>query len=74
MNDSIDPGFLSAFSSLTPAQQAELMGYLSALKGTPRGTPGRDLLQFVGTIPKEDLIAMLTAIDADCEQVDRDAW
>ncbi len=41
---------------------------------TPRGTPGRDLLRFVGTIPKESAELMRQAIEEDCERIDVDGW
>ena len=32
------------------------------------------LLQFVGTIPADDLQKMSDAIEADCERIDLDEW
>jgi RHH-type transcriptional regulator, rel operon repressor / antitoxin RelB len=34
----------------------------------PRGTPGKDLLQFAGTISPDDLEAMKQAIEEGCER------
>ena len=39
-----------------------------------RGLPGRQLLQFAGSIPPDDLQLMREAIEQDCEQVDIDEW
>lgn len=39
-----------------------------------KGTPGTDLLQFAGTIPRGDLALMQDAIAQDCERVDLDEW
>lgn len=36
----------------------------------PKGTPGKDLLKFFGTIDSEDCRRMEEAIEAGCEQVD----
>ena len=38
-----------------------------------KGTPGRDVLPFAGSIPADDLKAMSAAIDAECGRVDPDA-
>ena len=43
-------------------------------KKIPRGTPGRDLLRFVGSIPAESVEQMRQAIEEDCEQIDKDEW
>jgi hypothetical protein len=40
---------------------------------TPRGTPGRDLLRFVGTISKEGAELMRQAIEEDCEGIEASA-
>lgn len=39
-----------------------------------KGTPGRELLRFAGTIPPEDCRRMEEAIEAGCERVDPGAW
>jgi hypothetical protein len=41
---------------------------------TPHGTPGRELLRFVGTIPKESAELMRQAIEEDCERIDADKF
>jgi hypothetical protein len=40
----------------------------------PRGTPGRELLRFVGAISKESAEMMRKAIEEDCERIDADEW
>lgn len=40
----------------------------------PAGTPGRDLLRFVGSIDPADLQAMSQAIQKGCEKIDPNAW
>jgi hypothetical protein len=40
----------------------------------PRGTPGRQLLSFAGSIPAADLTLMRQAIEEGCERVDADGW
>ena len=41
---------------------------------THRGIPGKDLLQFAGTISNSDLELMKEAIERGCEQVDLNEW
>jgi len=39
-----------------------------------RGTPGKELLQFVGTIPPEDLDIMERVIEEECERINPRGW
>jgi hypothetical protein len=41
---------------------------------TVKGVPGKQLLRFAGSIPKEDLQLMSEAIKQDCEKVDVNEW
>ena len=43
-------------------------------KSKIKGVPGKELLKFAGSIPKEDLQLMSEAIKQDCEKVDFDEW
>lgn len=55
--------------------QQDVLDYVRQLSSAkPRGVPGRELLQFAGTITKGDAEAMREAIEAGCEQVDADEW
>jgi len=60
---------------LSPEQQkraAELVhGLVSPL---PKGTPGRELLRFAGTLDDESAREMIAAIEEECERVDLDEW
>ncbi len=47
---------------------------LGLSRSQPKGTPGKDLLQFAGTIPPDDIEAMKQAIEEGCEQVNADEW
>jgi hypothetical protein len=66
---------LSDLDRLSPEKQkraAELVhGLVSPL---PKGTPGRDLLRFAGTLDDESARQMIEAIDEECERVDLDEW
>jgi hypothetical protein len=66
---------LSDLDRLSAAEQqraAELVH--SLVSATPKGTPGRDLLPFVGTIDDESARQMIEAIEEECERVDLDEW
>lgn len=55
--------------------QEEVLHFTRKLKAsTLSGVPGKNLLQFAGAIPNEDLDIMREAIDSDCEQVDLNEW
>ena len=52
---------------LTPMQQKQILNaVLSFLREPIRGTPGKELLKFVGTISKEDLEIMKQTIEEGC--------
>ena len=74
MDVSANSDFNDEFMKLTPDQQAEVMSYLRALRGSPVGTPGHQLLDLVGSISPEDLKLMEQAIQEGCEQVDLNGW
>lgn len=40
----------------------------------PKGVAGKDLLQFEGAIPADDLELMSKAIEENCEKVDISEW
>jgi hypothetical protein len=40
----------------------------------PAGTPGRDLMRFVGSIDPVDLDAMSQAIQEGCEKIEPNGW
>lgn len=52
---------------LTPWQQKRILNSVLSFLGEPiRGTPGKELLKFVGTISKEDLEIMKQTIEEGC--------
>jgi hypothetical protein len=62
-------------SKLDPHAKRQLLEYARTLEtGRPRGTPGSELLRFVGRIPKKDLQRMREVIEEDCERIDPDGW
>lgn len=44
------------------------------VKAEVRGTPGKQLLRFAGSIPPDDLQSMREAIEQDCERIDVNEW
>ena len=53
---------------LTPAQQKQILNSVLSLLGEPvRGTSGKELLKFAGTISKEDAEIMKQTIEEGCE-------
>jgi hypothetical protein len=55
--------------------QQMILEFVESLQASPlRGTPGKQLLQFAGFIPIDELDLMRGAITAGCEQVDVNEW
>ena len=57
--------------TLSLEQQRQVLGFMLELSGEPpKQYPGKNLLQLVGTISREDLKIMEQTIEEGCEQVD----
>jgi hypothetical protein len=66
---------LKQIDQLPSELQKQVLIFAKNLKSpTPRGTPGRELLRFAGTISKEDAQEMMKAIEEECEKIDYDEW
>jgi hypothetical protein len=51
------------------------LNYVLSFLGEPiRGTPGKELLKFVGLFPPEDLEQIKRAIEEDCGKIDASEW
>jgi hypothetical protein len=75
IDSAIQSDLLREVSQLSPPQQRKVVEYAHSLvTSRPRGTPGRQLLKFAGTISPEDAEAMMAAIEDGCEQVEPDEW
>jgi len=79
MSDTFVNEINQQLAQLTPGQQQDVLSFVRSLSATSsaapnEGTPGKELLKFVGTIPNEDLEAMKAAIEEGCGQVDPDGW
>lgn len=61
--------------SLSIEQQRQVLDFILEFSGEPpKKYPGKNLLQLVGTISKEDLEIMKQAIEEGCEQIDESGW
>ena len=75
MSYSVIPEVVEEMLELPDDQQRQVLKYVLALRAASRrGVPGKQLVQFAGLIPSEDLELMRQAIDTECEQVDEDEW
>jgi hypothetical protein len=61
--------------SLPDNLQRQVLIFVDALQvSSMRGTQGKLLLEFAGTISLDDLSLMGQAIESGCEQVDSSEW
>ena len=66
-DSSITQEIVQQLEKLTPAQQKQILNSVLSFLGEPiRGTQGKELLKFVGAIPKEDLKIMKQTIEEGC--------
>lgn len=67
----VERELMQRFARLGPAGKRQVLDYARSLGAAPgRGTPGAALLDFVGSIPPEDLREMAEAIEEGCERID----
>jgi hypothetical protein len=68
----IQSEILSYLGQLDSDDQARVVGLARSLaNASRRGSPGKDLLRLVGTIPHDELERMKQAIEEECERVER---
>lgn len=66
---------IQRLDKLTPVQQKQVLNSVLSFLGEPiRGTPGKELIKFVGLFPPEDLEEIKKAIEEDCGHVDASEW
>jgi hypothetical protein len=58
---------LERLDQLSKGEQRKILDFAENLPSQPKGTPGKDLLQFFGTIDSDDCRRMEEAIEAGCE-------
>jgi hypothetical protein len=73
MSQTIKQQIIDQVDRLDDSRQQQVLDFARRLTA-PAGTPGRDLLHFVGSIDAADLKAMAQAIQEGCEKVDPNAW
>jgi hypothetical protein len=75
MNTSIIDRVVEQLKVMPPQQQWQVLQFTETLlKAEVRGTPGKQLLRFAGSIPADDLQLMNEAIAQDCEEIDINEW
>jgi hypothetical protein len=75
MNVSISEQIIEQLKIMPQDLQYQVLEFARNLtKSKIKGVPGKELLNFAGSIPKEDLQLMSEAIKQDCEKVDFDEW
>ncbi|HEY3566671.1 MAG TPA: hypothetical protein VGP73_01965 [Thermoanaerobaculia bacterium] len=67
-SDWIKQKLLERMDQLSEAEQRKVLKYAETLSPVPKGTPGKDLLKFFGTIEPDDCRRMEEAIEAGCER------
>ncbi len=71
INSKIEKQIIGLLKKMNEQQQQELLNFARFLTTTkPVGVPGKDLLKFGGTIPKEELEEMAKAIEEEFGRVD----
>ena len=66
---------LSRIDRLPVEFQRRVIAFADALVlSNPKGTPGRDLLRFAGTLDEASAREMQEAIEDACEQVEVNEW
>jgi hypothetical protein len=66
---------IKRLKTLSLEQQRQVSDFMLELSGEPpKQYPGKNLLQFVGTISPEDLEIMKQAIEEGGEQVNESEW
>ncbi|MEB3181373.1 MAG: hypothetical protein VKL59_20410 [Nostocaceae cyanobacterium] len=75
MNISIIDEVIEQLRVMPQHLQLQVLEFVRTLvKAEVRGTNGRQLLRFAGSIPPDDLQLMREAIEQDCERVDINEW
>lgn len=75
MNGAIRSKVIEQLDALPEDLQRQVLAYVEALQSERRrGIPGKQLLEFAGAIPGQDLQLMQQAIEDGCEQVNVNEW
>ncbi len=75
LDAAIQCDLLREVAQLPPPLQRKVVDFARSLaQAKPRGTPGRQLLEFAGILSPEQAKAMMEAIEEDCERIDPNEW
>jgi hypothetical protein len=75
MNTPVVDKVLAQLKALPSEMQWRVCEFTRALAASAlQGVPGRQLLQFAGTVPPDDLQVMRQAIEEGCEAVNDNEW
>jgi hypothetical protein len=75
MTGAIKIKVIEQLDTLPENLQRQVLQFVQALQVLARqGVPGKQLLQFAGAIPLDDLESMRQAIENGCEQVNLNEW
>lgn len=75
MAQRIEKELLEQITRLKDDQQLRLLEFARSLTDSPgKGQAGQTLLRFAGTIEKDDIATIKTAIDDGCEIVNVNEW
>jgi len=75
MSNLIKAKVIEHLETLPENLQRQVLAFVLTLQKVVRqGVPGKELLEFAGSIPLDDLKLMQRAIEDGCEQVDSNEW
>ena len=74
MDSDISEQIQAELEYLNPAAQEQVLNFLRQLNRSNKGTPGKVVASFAGSIDQEDLKQMEEAIEQGCEQVNSRDW
>jgi hypothetical protein len=66
--------FLKGFDQLTKEQQDKVISYIKALLKRTKSNPNSGFLQFAGSLNPKDVEEISSAIEAGCENIDKNEW
>ena len=66
--------FLKSLSLLSEEQQNKVLSYIKSLLKRTKNSSQQELLQFAGSIDPKGIQEISTAIEAGCENIDKNEW
>ncbi len=65
---------LKRIPRIPPDRYETILAQFDGASDRPRGTPGRELLKFAGSISAETVERMKQVIEEECEWIDYESW